>query len=94
MIEFDGFNKYVEELISTHGKDFTNRPEQSMKSLARIGFIKGYDAREAENDKNLNFLLKQLKKRVLNEVNSANGTFTYKEALVMMHMMIEEVFNE
>ena len=94
MIEFNGFNKYVTGLIGAHKQDFVNRPENSMKSLARIGFIKGYDLKQEENDKQTNFLVERLKSRVLEEIKFANSDFTYKEALVMMHLMIEDVFNK
>jgi len=94
MIDFSDFNKRVEGIIDEYEEDFAARPRASMLSLARISFINGYDARQEECEADLKLLVERLKKRVLSEVSSASEAFTYREALVMVYLLIEEVFNQ
>ena len=93
-MKYEEINDYAETLLSKYGKNFEQELSESLKSIARLMYSKGFNAgRESaqeERGKEVELYYKRLLEQI--ELESLN-LLTYKEALVLARVLIGDVFN-
>jgi hypothetical protein len=93
-MKYEEINDYAETLLSKYSKNFEQELNESLKSVARIMYSKGFnvgrESAQEEREREVELYYKRLFEVVERESLSL---LTYKESLVLAHVLIGEVFN-